>query len=75
MTSLTVDDLQRLYNTAASMDNGNNVYTREYVENDNLKLTKTGLFQNSNIYDNDELTKISILNTEKQIQGFSLYEY
>lgn len=74
-TCLTDEQILELYNTSASIDNLGNIYSREYDEDDNLSITKTGEFKCSVIYDSDELTKASILKTNKQIQGKTLYEY
>ena len=74
-TVLSDDQIKELYNTSATIDNLGNIYSREYNENDNLSITKTGEFECSAIYDNDELINASILKTEKQIQGKTLYEY
>ena len=74
-TALTEEQVLELYHTSGTIDHEGNFYAREFDENDNLNLTKTGIFGASNIYDNDELTKASILKTDKQVQGNTLYEY
>lgn len=75
-TALTEEQVLELYNTSVTIDNKGNIYSREYIEdNNNLNITKTGLFQSSIIHDDDDLTIASILKTEKQIQGNTLYEY
>lgn len=74
-TCLTDIQIQELYNTSVTIDNLGNIYAREYNENDNLSITKIGEFECNTIYDDDELTNASILKTNKQIQGKTLYEY
>lgn len=75
-TALTDAQIKELYNTSVTIDNKGNIYSREYIEDDdNLNITKTGLFQSSIIHDDDDLNIASILKTEKQIQGNTLYEY
>ncbi len=74
-TALTPEQILELYNTSATIDNKGNVYSREYVENDELNVTKTGLFQCNKIYDDDELTVASIVKSTQQVQGNTIYEY
>ena len=75
-TVLTDAQIKELYNTSVTIDNLGNIYSREYVEDDNnLNVTKTGLFESNIIHDDNDLTIASILKTEKQIQGNTLYEY
>ena len=75
-TALTEEQVLDLYNTSVTIDNKGNIYAREYIEdNDNLNITKTGLFQSNIIHDDDSLNVASILKTTKQIQGNTLYEY
>lgn len=75
-TALTEEQVLELYNTSVTIDNKGNIYSREYIENDdNLNITKSGLFQSSIIHDDDNLNIASILKTTKQIQGNTLYEY
>ena len=74
-TALTAEQILDLYHTSATIDNLGNVYSREYIETEKTSITKTGQFQIDKIYDNNDLTKASILKDENQIQGFTIYEY
>lgn len=74
-TALTNEQILELYNTSATIDNKGNVYSREYIENNKLNITKTGLFQCNKIYDDDELTVASIVKSTQQVQGNTIYEY
>lgn len=74
-TALTEEQVLDLYHTSVTIDNLGNIYSREYDEDDNLSITKTGELKCNIIYDSDELTKASILMTNKQVQGNTLYEY
>lgn len=74
-TALTDEQILELYNTSATIDNKGNVYSREYIENNKLNITKTGLFQCNKIYDDDELTVASIVKSTQQVQGNTIYEY
>lgn len=72
-TVLTEEQIKELYNTSATIDNNGNIYSRGFIENDNLNITKTGLFQTSTIED-DNNGQASIFKTKK-ILGTNLYEY
>lgn len=72
-TVLTEEQIKELYNTSATIDNNGNIYSRDFIENDNLNITKTGLFQTSSIEDDDN-GQASIFKTKK-ILGTNLYEY
>lgn len=72
-TVLTEEQIKELYNTSATIDNNGNIYSRDFIENDNLNITKTGLFQTSMIEDNNN-GQASIFKTKK-ILGTNLYEY
>lgn len=74
-TALTPEQILELYNTSATIDNKGNIYSREYIENNKLNITKTGLFQCNKIYDDDELTVASIVKSTQQVQGNTIYEY
>lgn len=75
VTALSENQILELYNTSVTIDNKGNVYTREYIENDNLNITKTGIFGVSNVYDDNDLTTASIVKTSQQVQGNTIYEY
>lgn len=75
VTALSENQILELYNTSATIDNKGNVYSREYIENNKLNITKTGLFQCNKIYDDDELTIASIVKSTQQVQGNTIYEY
>lgn len=73
ITVLNEEQIKELYNTSATIDNNGNIYAREFIENDNLNITKAGLFQTSTIED-DNNGQASIFKTKK-ILGTNLYEY
>ena len=73
-TCLSDDQVKELYNTSATIDNLGNIHTREFDENSNLNITKTGLFQASEIKDGNYQIA-SILKNNNSIQGNNLYEY
>lgn len=73
-TALTEEQIRELYNTSVTIDNLGNIYAREFDENSNLNITKTGLFQSAGIKDGN-YSKASILKNTKTIQGNNLYEY
>lgn len=72
-TVLTEEQIKELYNASATIDNNGNIYSRGFIENDSLNITKTGLFQTSTIED-DNNGQASIFKTKK-ILGTNLYEY
>ena len=72
-TVLTEEQIKELYNTSATIDNNGNIYSRGFIENDSLNITKTGLFQTS-IIEDDNNGQASIFKTKK-ILGTNLYEY
>lgn len=74
-TVLSEEQILELYHTSATIDKNGNVYAREYIENDNLNITRTGIFGVSNVYDDNDLTIASVLKTSQQIQGNTIYEY
>ena len=73
-TALTEVQIKELYNTSATIDNLGNIHTREFYENSNFNITKTGLFQATEIKDGNYQIA-SILKNNNSIQGNNLYEY
>ena len=73
-TALTEEQIKELYNTSVTIDNLGNIHAREFDENSNLNITKTGLFQATEIKDGDYQIA-SILKNTNSIQGNNLYEY
>ena len=41
-TALTEEQVMDLFKTSVTIDKKGNIHSREYIENDNLNITKTG---------------------------------
>jgi len=69
-TVLSADDVLELYNTPAIIDNMQNLYAYEFIEDTNAKIYKTGILESSSL---TEDTVVQIHN-DGQVKANNLYE-